>query len=90
MFPEKTITDFTNSVNAQSVLRLLQKILKFYRQKTIHLFVDNAAYDKSRLVKEWLKKHKNEYPFAFFTGVSPELKSNRTIVGLFHENDFIR
>jgi transposase len=59
MFPEKTITDFTNSVNAQSVLRLLQKILKFYRQKTIHLFVDNAAYDKSRLVKKWLKKHKN-------------------------------
>ncbi|MDR0705910.1 MAG: hypothetical protein LBF88_13130, partial [Planctomycetaceae bacterium] len=29
---KKTITDFTNSVNAQSVLRLLQKILKFYRQ----------------------------------------------------------
>ncbi|MDR0704222.1 MAG: hypothetical protein LBF88_04465 [Planctomycetaceae bacterium] len=51
MFPEKTITDFTNSVNAQSVLRLLQKILKFYRQKTIHLFVNNAAYDKSRLMK---------------------------------------
>jgi hypothetical protein len=56
---KKTITDFTNSVNAQSVLRLLQKILKFYRQKTSPLFVDNTAYDKSRLVKEWLKKHKN-------------------------------
>jgi transposase len=40
---KNTITDFTNSVNAPSVLRLLQKILKCYRQKTIPLFVDNAA-----------------------------------------------
>ncbi|MDR0705687.1 MAG: hypothetical protein LBF88_11950 [Planctomycetaceae bacterium] len=27
--------------------------------KTSPLFVDNAAYDKSRLVKKWLKKPKN-------------------------------
>ncbi|MDR0703680.1 MAG: transposase [Planctomycetaceae bacterium] len=61
---------------------MLQKILKFYRQKTIPLFVDNAAYDKSRLVKKWLKKHKN-IRLHFLPAYSPNLNLIERLWGFF-------
>jgi transposase len=50
------ITDFTDSVNGQSTIRLLEKILKHHpNAKVIHIFLDNAGYYRSKIVKEWLK-----------------------------------
>jgi transposase len=66
------VVDFTDSVNSQSVIRLLDKLLIKYPRKAIYLFIDNAAYYKSQLVKDWLKLHKR-VKFYFLPAYSPNL-----------------
>jgi transposase len=67
-----TVTDFTDSINSQSTIRLLKKLeLKHPDAKVIHLIVDNAKYYKSRLVKDFLKRSKVK--IHFLPGYSPNL-----------------
>ena len=69
---QETVTDFTDSVNAQSTIRLLNKLeAKHPDSKVIHLFIDNATYYKSKLVKEHVKKTK--IMLHFLPGYSPNL-----------------
>ncbi|MDR1492639.1 MAG: IS630 family transposase [Planctomycetaceae bacterium] len=79
---KKIATDFTDSVNSQSVIRLLEKLLKLYSSKTLHLFVDNAKYYKSGVVKEWLKKHKNGN-LHFLPAYRPNLNPIERLWGFF-------
>jgi transposase len=44
------------SNNAQNFLRFLKKLDRTYRNKTLHIIVDNLAVHKNQTVKEWLSK----------------------------------
>ncbi len=49
-------TDFTDSVNAQSTIRLFRKLEKKYPNKqVVYIICDNARYYRSKKVKEYLK-----------------------------------
>jgi transposase len=52
----ETVTDFTDSVNAQSTIRLFGKLeAKHPSAKEIHVILDNASYYRSKILAEWLK-----------------------------------
>jgi putative transposase len=42
------------SNNAENFLKFLKKLDREYRNKTLHIIVDNLAVHKNKLVKEWL------------------------------------
>jgi transposase len=68
----ETVTDFTDSVNSQSTIRLFDKLeLKHSDAEVIHLIVDNATYYKSQLVKDYLKT--SRIKIHFLPGYSPNL-----------------
>jgi transposase len=68
----ETITDFTKSVNKESSLRLLRKIIKLHpKAKAIHIFLDNASYYKSKWLREQLKDSK--IAFHWLPSYSPNL-----------------
>ena len=68
----ETVTDFTDSVNSQSTIRLFDKLeAKHPNAKKIHVIVDNAKYYKSQMVKEYLKDSK--IVLHFLPGYSPNL-----------------
>ncbi len=58
------VTDFGESVNAQSTIRLLKKLIRKHRKaKTIYVICDNARYYRSRLVREFIAETKIELVF---------------------------
>jgi transposase len=68
----ETVTDFTESINSQSTIRLFDKLeAKHPHAKVIHIIVDNATYYKSPLVKEYLKT--SRIKIHFLPGYSPNL-----------------
>jgi transposase len=68
----ETVTDFADSVNSQSTLRLFAKMeAKHPHAQVIHLIVDNATYYKSQLVKEYL--HGSRIVLHYLPGYSPNL-----------------
>jgi putative transposase len=44
------------SNNAENFLKFLKKLDRTYRNKTLHIIVDNLAIHKNKVVKEWLSK----------------------------------
>jgi transposase len=68
----ETVTDFTDSINSQSTMRLFDKLeAKHLDAEVIHLIVDNATYYKSDLVNEYLKT--SRIKIHFLPGYSPNL-----------------
>ena len=68
----ETVTDFTDSINSQSTIRLFDKLeAKHPDAKVIHIIVDNATYYKSVLVKEYLET--SRIKIHFLPGYSPNL-----------------
>jgi transposase len=68
----ETVTDFSDSVNSQSTIRLFKKLeLKHPLAKKIHVIADNARYYKSKAVKEYLKH--SRIKVHFLPGYSPNL-----------------
>jgi len=68
----ETVTDFTDSVNSQSTIRLFDKLeAKHPDAKKIHVIVDNARYYKSQMVKEYLED--SRIVLHFLPGYSPNL-----------------
>ena len=56
--PSDMVIDFADMINAQSTIRLLNKIEKKNpNKKKIYIISDNARYYKSRLLKDWLRQH---------------------------------
>ncbi len=43
------------SNNAENFLKFLKKLDRIYRNKTLHIIVDNLSVHKNKQVKEWLK-----------------------------------
>ena len=68
----ETVTNFADSINSQSTIRLFKKLeAKHPEAETIHLIVDNATYYKSQLVKEYLKD--SRVVLHYLPGYSPNL-----------------
>jgi transposase len=68
----ETVTDFTDSINSQSTMRLFDKLeSKHPDAEVIHVIVDNATYYKSQLVKEYLTT--SRIKIRFLPGYSPNL-----------------
>jgi len=68
----QTCVDFSKTINGESSLRLFRKIEKRHPDaKEIHIFVDNAAYYKSKWLKEQLKGTKIK--LHYLPGYSPNL-----------------
>ena len=55
---DEVFTDFPKRVNAQSTIRLLREIEKKHPDKEkLYVVVDNAPYNRSKVLKNWLKEH---------------------------------
>ncbi len=66
------VTDFTDSVNAQSTIRLFRKLEKKHSgKKVIYVFCDNARYYRSRKVKKYLES--SRIKIIFLPPYSPNL-----------------
>ncbi len=66
------VTDFTDSVNAQSTIRLFRKLEKKYSEKeVVYVFCDNARYYRSRKVKNYLES--SRIKIIFLPPYSPNL-----------------
>jgi transposase len=65
-------TNLVETVNAQSVLKTLNTLLKKYPHGKIHLILDNAKYYHSNLIKEW-RRHHTRVKFHFIPPYSPNL-----------------
>jgi transposase len=79
----ETVTDFTDSINSQSTMRLFDKLeAKHPDAKVIHIIVDNATYYKSVLVKEYLET--SRIKIHFLPGYSPNLNLIERLWKFFH------
>jgi transposase len=56
--PTDIVVDFAEMINAQSTIRLFEKIeAKNPYKRNIYVIGDNAWYYNSKLLKEWLREH---------------------------------
>jgi len=68
------VTDFADSINSQSTIRLFQKLkARHPKAETIHVITDNAKYYKSQLAQESLKQKLSKIVIHFLPGYSPNL-----------------
>ena len=92
--PTDVYVDYTDSVNAQSTIRLLEQIEKKNPdKKRIYIFSDNAMYYKSKIIKAWLKLHP-KFKWRYLPPYSPNLNlierlwgfmKRETIKGYYYE-----
>ena len=55
---QKAFFNFPESVNVDSIIRLFESLEKHHRNvKNIYVILDNTMYNRSRKIKEYLKKH---------------------------------
>jgi transposase len=75
------------TVNALSFIKLLGEIEGTHTAiRLIHVFVDNASYHKSDLVKEWLAAAGRRIVLHFLPPYCPHLDPIERLWGLMHEN----
>ncbi len=70
----QTVVDFPKTINADTTIIFLNKILKAYPNAAIiHLFVDNASYYRSKKVREFLHRHRKRFRIHYLPPYSPNL-----------------
>ena len=70
----KTVTYFSETINAEETIKLFDKIQETYADKRkIYLIIDNARYYKNKLIKAYLRKHKCRIKLIFLPPYSPNL-----------------
>ena len=80
----EVISGQDDSINAQSTIKLFEKIEKYYDQaSTITIICDNARYYKSKLVQEYLKTSKID--LKFLPPYSPNLNLIERFWKFFHK-----
>jgi transposase len=72
------------TINAESVIKLLNKLIKKYPHGKIHLILDNATYYHSNLVKEW-KRHHARVKLHFLPSYSPNLNLIERLWHFYHK-----
>lgn len=60
------------ALNADTFIDFLKRLIK-HRKRKIFLIVDNLRVHHSKLVKQWLEKHKERIELFFLPSYSPEL-----------------
>jgi transposase len=67
-------THFSETINAQTTMKLFDKIQLIYKDKTtIYLIIDNATYYKNKDVKAYLEKQGCRIKLKFLPSYSPNL-----------------
>lgn len=75
------------TVDANSTVQLLQKLETAYPdKKKIHVYLDNAAYHYSKLVKAWLARPDNRIILHFLPPYCPHLNSIERLWHILHNH----
>jgi len=83
----KTAIVEVESVNAASVIRLLEAVeAKYPRATAIHLFVDNAPAHHAVLVQQWLAQPGRKIKLHFIPAYCPHLNPIERLWGLMHRH----
>jgi transposase len=70
----RTVTHFSETINAEETIKLLDKIQETYPdKKKIYIIIDNARYYKNKAVKAYLRKRKCRIKLLFLPPYSPNL-----------------
>ena len=72
------------TIDADSVIKLLNRLIKQYPHGKIHLILDNATYYHSNLVKEW-KRHHTRVKLHFLPSYSPNLNLIERLWHFYHK-----
>ena len=72
------------TINAQSVIRLGNILLRKHKKGKIYLVVDNAKYYHARIVKAW-RQHHGRIKFLFLPSYSPNLNLIERLWRFFHQ-----
>ncbi len=73
-----------DTINAQSVIRLGNALLRKHKKGKIYLVVDNAKYHHANLVKSWRQRH-GRIKFIFLPSYSPNLNLIERLWRFFHQ-----
>jgi transposase len=80
------VVEFTDSVNTESVKRLMDQLIKDNpNAPTIYLILDNASYYHSKEVEEY-RKNLGKIKFIFLPPYSPNLNLRKRLAENFHIN----
>lgn len=71
------------TVNSQSVIRLLEKIDQVQKQGKVSIVLDNARYHHANIVKDWLAKHQR-FKFVYLPSYSPNLNPIERLWRFYH------
>lgn len=63
---------YENSMNADTLIKFLKRLIKGSKRK-IYLILDNLRVHHSKVVKKWVKEHKDDIAIFFLPSYSPEL-----------------
>lgn len=72
------------TINSDSTIKLLKKLLVKQPKGKIYLVLDNASYHHSKKVKLWLKMHTRRIKFVFLPPYSPNLNIIERLWRFFH------
>lgn len=81
---QKAVVRSEKTINAVTVIRLLDKIVKLQPRGKIHLILDNATYYHADIVKDW-KSHHYRVKFHFIPPYSPNLNLIERLWRFFHQ-----
>jgi transposase len=74
-----------NTINAQSIITLLEAIKQKQKTGKVYIVLDNAKYHHARLVKQWLLHHPR-FRFLFLPPYSPNLNLIERLWKFFHQH----
>jgi transposase len=66
---------FVNRFNTKSFLTFLKQLISRYKDKKIHLILDNARYHKGSEVWKWLKGEQDRIKLHYLPPYSPKLNA---------------
>ncbi len=72
------------TINAQSVIRLGNRLLRRHPKGKVYVILDNARYRHARLVSKWRRKH-GRIKFIFLPSYSPNLNLTERLWRFFHQ-----
>lgn len=70
---------FVNWFNAESFLLFLRQLVSRYKNRKIHLIVDNASYHKVPKVREWLEENTERIELHYLPPYSPEFNATEHV-----------
>lgn len=87
---QKAFFDFPESINADSTIRLFKSLEKHNRKaKNIYVILDNARYNRSRKIQEYLKEHPR-IQIICLPPLFTELKYHRKAAEILQKTNFIQ